>query len=120
MGRPKTPDAARQTRVIAAKVNQAQGDTWDALRKALGSGGPVPREADALRWLIQEECKRRGLRWPADDELPGEPADAPPPEPPEPASPAPTPRRGSAVQRVAGPTPGGSLRSGSGARKRKD
>jgi len=36
----------------------------------------VPREADALRWLIQEECRRRDLRWPADDALPEQAAPA--------------------------------------------
>jgi len=41
----------------------------------MAASGPRPRDADALRWLMAEECRRRGVMWP---EPYAAPAAAPP------------------------------------------
>ena len=66
MGRPASQPALRRTRVVTGKLNEREGAAWDDLRRALGGGPIVPRETDALRHVLSEACRARGIPWPED------------------------------------------------------
>lgn len=67
--------------MLAAKVTDAEAQAWEALLSAMATSGPRPTDASALRWLIEEECRRRSIAWPGPEAPPVAPGAVTPPHP---------------------------------------
>lgn len=68
-GRPASGEDELRDRVLTTKINRKEGKSWDLLAKAMVTSGPPPRDADVIRWLAEQECKRRGIPWPMSDTI---------------------------------------------------
>jgi hypothetical protein len=81
--KPKKSPENRRGHPRQVKFTDAENASFEALAESVAAGGPRHMDAHLLLWLVEQECKRRGISWPGD-------AGAAHPPPPRPYQ-APTP-----------------------------
>jgi hypothetical protein len=64
MARPTKDIALQRRHARQVKFNDLELEAWNTLLADMASAAPRANEAQTILWLVEQECRRRGITWP--------------------------------------------------------